>query len=56
MAIMKFLRFYTLFGLLVVVQLYGFPSLFAAARSLKFQRLRLKEDFDIIVKLKGLVV
>jgi hypothetical protein len=35
--------------------LYGFSSLFTATRSLKFQRLRLKEDFDIIVELEGLV-
>ena len=42
--------------LLVVVGLYGLSSLFTAARSLKFRRLRLKEILDIIVELKGLVV
>jgi len=50
------LRFCTLFGVLVVVQLYGLSSLFTAARSLKFQRLRLKEYFDIIAALKRFVV
>jgi hypothetical protein len=40
---------YELFGLLVVVGLYGFFSLFTVARSLKSQRLQLKEDFDIVV-------
>ena len=46
----RFLRFprYLAFGL------YGFPPVITAVRSLKFQRLRLKEDFDIIVELEGL--
>ena len=48
-----FSRFYTLLSLLVVVRLYGFSSLFAAAKSLEFRRLRLKENPDIMV---GLVV
>jgi hypothetical protein len=52
---LQFLRFYELFGLLVVLWLYGFFSLFTVARSLKFRRLRLKENLDIIVELKGLV-
>jgi len=42
-------------GVLVVLWLYGFFSLFTAARSLKFRRLRLKENLDIIVELEGLV-
>jgi hypothetical protein len=33
----------------------GITSLITATRALKFQRLRLKGDFDIIVELKGLV-
>jgi hypothetical protein len=40
----------------VVVQLYGFSSLFTAAKSLKFQRLQLKENLDTIAALKALVV
>jgi hypothetical protein len=51
---LEFLRFHEIFGIWVVLRLYGFSSLFAVARSLKFRRLRLKEDFDIIVALKGL--
>ena len=39
---------------LLVVQLYGLYTLFIVARSFAFQRLRLKEDFDIIVELEGL--
>ena len=39
----------------VVVRLYGFSSLFIVARPLKFQRLRLEDNFDIIVELQGLV-
>jgi hypothetical protein len=34
--------------------LYGFFLLITAARSLKIQRLQLKELFDIIVGLKGI--
>jgi len=45
---LRFLRFYTLFNLGVVGWLYGFPSRIIAARSSEFQRLRAKEDFDII--------
>ena len=52
----QFLRFCEPLGLWVVAWLYEFSSLFTDARSLKFQRLRLKEDFDIIVELKRLVV
>jgi len=52
---LQFLWFYELFGLLVVFWLYGFSSLFAVARPLKFRRLRLKENPDIIVKLTVLL-
>jgi hypothetical protein len=52
---MQFLRFHTLFSLWVVAWLYGLSSFFTAAKSLKFQRLQLKEDFDTIAALKGLV-
>jgi hypothetical protein len=48
---LEILRSYELLGLLVVVQLYGFPSLFAVAGPLKFRRLRLRENPDIIVEL-----
>ena len=48
-----FLRFYELLGLWVVVWLYGFSSLVAVARPLRFRPLRLKEDPDIIVELEG---
>ncbi len=47
-----FLWFYEIFGLWVVGWLYGFFSLFTVARALESQRLRLKEDFDIIVALE----
>ena len=45
---LPFLRFCTLFNLGVVVRLYGFLSFFKATKSLKFQRLQIKEDFDIL--------
>ena len=48
-------RFYTLFGVLVVLWLYGLSSLFTVARLLKFQRLHLKENLDTITELKDLV-
>jgi len=51
-----FLRFYEIFGVLVVLRLYEFSSFFAATRSSKFRRLHLKENPDIIVILEGLVV
>ena len=41
------------FGLLVVFQLCGYSSLIMIASSIKFRRLRVKEDFDIIFELKG---
>ena len=49
------MQFYTLFDLLVVERLYGFSLLFMATPLLKFRRLRLRENLDIIVELKGLV-
>ena len=49
----RFLRFCTLFDLLVVKRLYGLPITIKTTRTLKFQRLRLKKDFYIIVTLKG---
>jgi hypothetical protein len=42
-------------SLWVVARLYELSPLFTATRSLKYPRLRLEEDFDIIVELKGLV-
>ena len=51
---LQFLWFYELFGLLVVVGLYGFSSLITVTRSLKFQRLLVNEDFDNIGSLEGL--
>ena len=42
------MRFYTLFSLGVVAELYELSSFFTAAKSLKFQRLQMKEDFDIL--------
>ncbi len=34
----------------VVVRLYGFSSLFIVARPLKFQRLRLEDNFEIVAR------
>ena len=52
---LQFSRFYTIFSVLVVFWLYVIFSFFTVARSLKFRRLRLKEDFDTIAALKSLV-
>ena len=49
---LQFLRFYTLFGVLVVVWLYELSSLITATRSIKFLRLRLMEDFDILLEMR----
>jgi len=51
---LQFSLFYEMFGLLVAYWLYGSASFFTAVRSLKFWRLRLKADFDIIVKLEDI--
>ena len=45
--------FCTLCGVSVVIKLYGFFAQIAVIRSLRFQRLQLKKDFDIIVKLEA---
>ena len=53
---LRFLRFCAIFGVWVVLWLYGFFSLFTTTEPLKFRRLRLKENLDTIVVLEGLAM
>ena len=51
--VLRFLRFYTLFGVLVVLRSYGFSSLFTGTRSShKDKRVDIQGELDILLKIR----